>query len=176
MINGTPGRPHASIATAATTALLALVAVVVLVGGVALLLAAGGGDDPAASVQGGAVVRDAWTTPGDSAVAVYLTIENRGGDDELLGASSDAASGVRLMGGDVDMAGAGAVGVGSPRLLLPTGEIELAPGGNHLVLVGLAGPLTAGSTVPLRLDLRGAGPVRTEVEVVTPEEAADRGA
>jgi copper(I)-binding protein len=171
MINGTPGRPHASVPQAMV---LAAVAIVVLAGGVAFLLASGSGDDPAASVQGGAVVRDAWTTEGDSAVAVYLTIENRGGDDELLGASSDAASSVQLMGGNVDMTAAGGA-AGTPRLVVPTGETVLAPGGNHLMLVGLTGPLSAGSSLPLRLDLRGAGPVRTQVEVVTPEEATERG-
>lgn len=154
---------------------LLVVAVVVLAGGVALLLTGGTADDPAASVQGGAVVRDAWTTPGDSVAAVYLTVDNRGGDDRLVGASSDAATGVQLMGGDVDMAGEAGEGSGVLRLDLPTGRTELAPGGPHLMLVGLTAPLTAGATVPLRLDLAGAGPVRTQVEVVTPDEAAERG-
>lgn len=175
MINGTPGRPHASIPLAMV---LVGVAVVVLAGGVVLLLVGGADDEPAASVQGGAVVRDAWTTPGDSAVAVYLTIDNRGGADELIGASSDGAAAVQLMGADVDMAGDGGGvdgGPGALRLDLPTGPTELGPGGHHLMLVGLTAPLTAGSTVPLRLDLREAGPVRTLVEVVGPDEAAERG-
>ena len=165
--------------------MLVAVAAAVLAAGIALLLVGGADDDPAASVQGGAVVRDAWTTPGDSAVPVYLTIDNRGGADQLLGASSDAATGVRLVGGDVDMAGDGENDGGEDEgeapeplplpLDLPTGETQLRPGDHHLLLVGLSGPLTAGSTVPLRLDLRGAGRVRAEVEVVTADEAADRG-
>ena len=155
---------------------LAAVAGVVLAGGIVLLLAGGASDDPAASVQGGAAVRDAWTTPGDSAVAVYLTIDNRGGADQLIGASTDRAATVQLMDGGVDMSeGDGSRGGAAPRLDLPTGATELGPGGHHLMLVGLSAPLAAGDTVPLRLDLREAGLVRTEVEVVTPGEAADRG-
>lgn len=175
MINGTPGRPHASIPL---SMVLVVAAIVVLAGGIVVLVFGGAADEPAASVQGGAVVRDAWTTPGDSAVAVYLTIDNRGGADELIGASSDGAAGVQLMGADVDMVadGNGDGGPGALRLDLPAGPTELRPGGHHLMLVGLAAPLTEGSTVPLRLDLREAGPVRTMVEVVGPDEATERGA
>ena len=155
---------------------LAAVAVAVVVAGVALLLVGGADDDPAASVQGGAVVRGAWASSGDGATAVYLTIENRGGDDRLVGAASTAATSVQLMGGEVDMAGGDAGAPGSMRLDVPTGSTELGPGGRHLMLVGLEQPLEPGTTVPLRLDLEGAGALRTEVEVVTPEEATARAA
>ncbi|HEY8545427.1 MAG TPA: hypothetical protein VIL36_10285, partial [Acidimicrobiales bacterium] len=88
------GAPRATVPAALV---LAVVGVVLLGAGVAVLLVGVANDRPAASVQGGAVVRDAWATPGGSTAAVYLTIDNRGGADQLLGASSANATAVRLM-------------------------------------------------------------------------------
>ena len=172
-MTGAPERDRASVPMAMV---LVVVAVVILAGGVVLLLAGGSGDQPAASVQGGLDVYDAWTTSGDTATAVYLTIDNDGADDRLVGAFSDAARSVQLMGGDVDMAGGNDDdgGGGSFGLDVPTGTTELQPGARHLMFVGLDAPLEAGTTVPLRLDLENAGSVRTELEVVTPDEAATR--
>jgi len=52
---------------------------------------------------------------------------------------------------------------------LPLGagaSVELAPGGTHVMLVGLAAPLTAGAKVELTLVFAGAGEIAVEVPVV----------
>lgn len=59
-----------------------------------------------------------------------------------------------------------------PAIELPAGKtVSLAPGGLHLMLIGLARPLKPGEKVPLALTLERAGAgrtvVRVEVEVRT---------
>jgi copper(I)-binding protein len=49
---------------------------------------------------------------------------------------------------------------------LPAGETTaLQPGGLHIMLFSLQGPLVEGETYPLTLTLEAAGPVELEVQV-----------
>lgn len=54
-------------------------------------------------------------------------------------------------------------------LPLPAGSaVALAPGGNHIMLMGVANPLVAGDTVPLTLTFANARPVEVVARVGQP--------
>ena len=97
--------------------------------------------------------------------AAFLKLENRGGDDVLVSASSPAASKVEIhtmtMEGDVMKMRA------LEQLDIKAGQkLEMKPGnGAHLMLMGLKKPLVAGEKFPLTLNFRKAGKLETQVEV-----------
>jgi copper(I)-binding protein len=113
-------------------------------------------------------VVEAWaraTPPGVENGAVYCKIHNRGGADKLVGARSPAAHGAEIH------ASISANGVVEMRRIeaLPIdagASVELAPGGTHVMLVGLAAPLAAGAKVELTLVFAAAGEIAIEVPVV----------
>ena len=127
----------------------------------ALLLAAASGAFAQVKVE------QPWARPtveGQMAGGAFLKIQNVGGADRLLSASSSAAGMVQLhtmsMEGDVmKMREVEAID-------LPAGKtVELRPGGLHLMLMGLKSPLKEGSKVPLTLKFEKAGEVKVEVPV-----------
>lgn len=97
--------------------------------------------------------------------AAYLTIENSGkADDRLLEARSSVAEKVEIH--DMTMEDM----VMKMRRLddLPVeagSSVALAPGGKHIMLIGLSGPLTEGMTVSLTLVFEKAGEVAIEAPV-----------
>ena len=112
------------------------------------------------------------TAPGQSVGVVYLTLRNEGdSDDALEGADSPVADHIMLhqtmaMG---DMSGMGS-GMSHMQheyhLVIPAhGQVELKPGGHHLMLEDLEKPLVAGQVIPLDLHFQHAGKVHLEVEV-----------
>ena len=119
--------------------------------------------------QSGTVqARDAWARPtvaGQPVGGAYVQLQNTGGAaDRLLGANTSAAERVELhsmqMSGDVmRMRQVDAIE------LPPGATVELAPGGLHLMLMGLKAPLRAGERLPLVLRFEKAGEVKTELVV-----------
>lgn len=111
---------------------------------------------------------DAWARPtvaGQPVGGAYLRLQNTGGAaDRLLGASTSVAERVELhsmqMSGDVmRMRQVDAIE-------LPAGAtVDLAPGGLHLMLMGLKAPLRAGERLPLVLRFEKSGEVKTELVV-----------
>lgn len=112
-------------------------------------------------------VRDAWaraTPSGASTGAAYFTLSSPSGD-VLLGASSPVAAlaSVHEMRMDGAIMRMRAVEGGLP---LPAGQaVTLQPGGYHVMLEQLTGPLKQGQTIPLRLTFRNAPPVDLQVPV-----------
>lgn len=119
---------------------------------------------------GDLVISQAWSraTPGGAKVGGgYLTIENKGtAPDRLVGGLSDVAAKVELH--EMNMAN----GVMTMRPvdggleIAPGKTVALAPGGYHLMLVGLKAPLTQGQSVPVTLTFEKAGPVKLFLEVL----------
>jgi hypothetical protein len=112
-------------------------------------------------------VLDAWaraTPPGATVGAVYVTLEGGAVADRLTGATSDRASSVELHTvEEVD-------GIARMRPLksleIPAGtRVELAPGGRHLMLLGLESPLVAGDTLTVVLDFEVSGAKSVEVPI-----------
>jgi periplasmic copper chaperone A len=114
---------------------------------------------------------DAWARPtrGEAPGAVYLTIENKGAaDDRLVGAFTDHAAMAmvhqnELVDGVARMRMAGEINV-------PAGdEINMVPGGTHIMLEGLRAPLKTGDRFDLVLKFRNSGDRRVEVVVAEAE-------
>jgi len=80
---------------------------------------------------------------------------------------------VALMGGAADMTHV-AEGTEPIDLDVPAGTTELRPGGGHLMLQQLSGPLQPGDELEMRLTFERAGPIDVDVAVVTWDEAASR--
>jgi periplasmic copper chaperone A len=134
------------------------------------LAALGAGPVSAEQVKSGDLVLDhAWTraTPAGATVgAGYLTIENKGATpDRLVGASTPAAARVEVH--EMTMNN----GVMKMRpveggLSIPAGQsVTLAPGGYHIMLMGLKTPLKEGEKVPLTLQFDKAGKVDVTLDV-----------
>ena len=112
-------------------------------------------------------VSDAWARASVLAsrpVASYLTIESAV-EDRLLGVTTPVAGHVMIHAvekdGDVSRM------KHIETLELPTGErITLAPGGMHLMLMGLQDKLSEGTTFPMTLSFENAGEITVEVSVL----------
>ena len=112
---------------------------------------------------GGLMLSHAWAraTPGGAEIGGgYLTIENKGTAlDKLLGGSSPAAAEIELhemvMKNDVMT-----MRPVSGGLSIPPGQtITFAPGGYHIMMMGLKAPLKQGDRVPMTLQFEKAGKV-----------------
>jgi len=87
--------------------------------------------------------------------AAYLTIRNDGGEpDQLIAVSTSRAEQVQMH--TMDMANGVMVMRELPHGLTvkPGDTVKLEPGGIHLMLMGLKGPLKEGEKFPLTLTLR----------------------
>jgi periplasmic copper chaperone A len=104
------------------------------------------------------------TLPGQGGGGAYLGLRNGGTvPDRLLGASMEGATvqvhEMRMEGDVMRMREIG-------TLDLPAGAtVKLAPGGYHLMLMGLKAPLKIGEKVPLKLRFEKAGEIEVMVNV-----------
>ncbi|MBI1251991.1 MAG: copper chaperone PCu(A)C [Alphaproteobacteria bacterium] len=99
------------------------------------------------------------TARAGASTSVFLTFINHGGADRLIAASSVAAERAEIR----------APGAPTGGLALPAHRsVQLRPGGAHILLIGLSGPLAAGDGVPVRLQFERAG----LIEIVATVEAA----
>lgn len=134
----------------------------------------GGGAARAQGEGGGISVVAPWSraAPAGATGAGYMVLRNTGAAaDRLLGAETPLARRVELHtqereGEVVRMRAVETVPVPAG------GSVTLAPGGLHLMLVGLAQPLRPGGRVPLTLRFERAGAVPVELVV---EAAGARG-
>lgn len=115
------------------------------------------------------------TAEGMPTGAAFLSIRNDGDTaDRLLGASTDRAETVEIHRGVMED------GIARMRPVeaveLPAGEeVILAPGGYHLMLMGLDGALVEGTRFPLTLEFERAGEVVVEIAVEAPGAGAAGG-
>lgn len=115
-------------------------------------------------------VSDAWCRPtpnGGRVAGCYVTL-TAATDDRLVGSSSPAAATLQLheMSTEGGMMKMGEIQGGLP---LPGGQsVTLAPGGNHLMLIGLTAPLVEGATVPVTFDFATAADVTVQAAVRQP--------
>jgi len=129
--------------------------------------------------QGAAItVENPWvraTMMADGNSAAYMVLKNNGAEaDALIGAATDVATTVELhdmvMEGDVMKMRP----VSGQRLEIPArGQIELKPGGLHVMLIGLKQKLEPGATVELTLRFEKTGEVRVKAEVRAVEGMGD---
>jgi copper(I)-binding protein len=106
--------------------------------------------------------------PGAMTAAGYVTLTNTGKTaDQLIGASTPSARSASLhqsvrSGTMMRMVPVKALP------LAPRAKTAIAPGGYHLMLTGLIGPLKIGQTVPVTLQFARAGAVKTVFKVEAP--------
>jgi copper(I)-binding protein len=133
----------------------------------ALLLLASCGQQEAADIE----LSSAWARPtvGQAPGAVYLTIENKGGQpDRLTGAFTDHAAMAmvhqnEMVDGIAKMRMAGEINIPAHD------RIEMQPGGTHIMLEGLRAPLRSGDDFDLVLKFRNSKDQAVKVTVTKPE-------
>jgi copper(I)-binding protein len=138
---------------------------------VALIVAgcSSAGGSPSPSAGGSLTVTDAWARAAavvDRPGGAYLVIHNATAEpDALIGASSPAAATIEVH--ETTRDSGGMMGMHAiPRLEVAAGEsVALAPGGFHLMLIGLTGPLKVGDTIDLTLRFERAGPITVQAAV-----------
>jgi copper(I)-binding protein len=103
--------------------------------------------------------------------AGYLTIRNNGTDNDwLVAATSDLARKTELHSMTMDN---GVMRMRQVEGGIPVpagGTVTLAPGGYHIMLIGLKAPLHAGQAYDVTLDFRHAGPMTITGTAVKPAE------
>lgn len=99
--------------------------------------------------------------------AAFMVLVNPGSeDDRLIAARSPAADRVELHTHLADPTGVMRMVEVEDGFAVPAGgRHELARGGDHVMFLGLTGPLEAGGTVPLTLLFERAGEIELEVTV-----------
>lgn len=116
-------------------------------------------------------IHDAWARPSPSpmmkAGAAYAVIENAGAADRLVAARSDAADRVELhthiREGDIMRMRQ------VPDIPVPAhGDVALKPGGYHVMLMELRGPLTEGKNISVTFVFEKAGEITLSVPVGAP--------
>ena len=118
---------------------------------------------------GDLVITQAWSraTPSGAKIAGgYLTIENKGtAADRLVGGAGDIAGKVEVH----EMAMNNGVMTMRPLdkglAIEPGKTVKLAPGGYHLMMMDLKGPLKQGDKVPVTLEFEKAGKVTLSLDV-----------
>ena len=126
---------------------------------------------PALAVAAPPTATGAWaraTPPGLTVGAAYVTLTGGTKGDRLVGVKTPRASMVQI---HVTVDSNGVAGMREvDGIDLPAGRtVVLAPGGTHLMLMGLDGPLVAGQDLPLTLEFEHAG----RIEVVAKVRSAD---
>ena len=116
---------------------------------------------PLAGWAQGIEINDAWaraSVPGARSGAAYFTLRNNGPEDDvLLGAESPAAGIVQVHKTTVDDNGMMQM-EHLDEVRLPAGvELGFAPGGYHIMMIGLETALQPGLEFPLTLEFLGAG-------------------
>src|SRR5579872_2367431 len=118
---------------------------------------------------GGLVITQAWSraTPGGAKVGGgYLTIENKGtAPDRLLGGSSDVSAKVQVHQMSMNNGVMTMRPVDGGLVIEPGKTVKLTPGGLHLMLLDLKGPLKQGQKLPITLDFEKAGKVSVVFDV-----------
>ncbi len=104
------------------------------------------------------------TAPGQDTGVVYATLLSPAGD-RLLGVASPACA-MAMLHENVVSGRMTAMRPLDAGLALPAGQpVRLAPGGLHIMLMGLKQPLVAGGHVPLALSFAHAGTLTVSVPI-----------
>ncbi|MGV8997713.1 MAG: copper chaperone PCu(A)C [Parvibaculaceae bacterium] len=131
-----------------------------------VLMMAGGAAFADGAKAGSIEISGAWARPSVTKNgAAYLTLTNSGKEaDALIAVSSSVADKVAIH--DMQMDGTIMRMRALPKLPLPAGaSVTAAPGGTHIMLMGLKAPLVAGTMIKLHLTFEKAGETDISVPV-----------
>ncbi len=123
---------------------------------------------PAAALaqQDGISVENAWSRAamqGGTGV-VYMTITDQGGPDRLLSISAPVAAKAELH-ESFSQQGVAKMREVAALPITPAEPVTLAPGGYHIMLMGLKQPLKEGDSFPVTLHFEHAGAIGATVVV-----------
>ena len=144
---------------------------------ISLALFAGAAGAQLVGSPSGLQVTNAWalaTPPGIEVGAAYFVITNRGERDRLIGVSSPAAERAEVHVTTMD---------GNLMRMQRVDTVDIphgaatsfAPGGRHVMLVGLKQVLKAGAAFPLTLTFENAGSLAVQVRVQGTDRKASGG-
>ena len=122
-----------------------------------------------AADTGAIAVENAWARPtigAGTTSAAYFTMTDKGAPDRLVSAATPVAAGAELH-ETIDDKGVMKMRAVDGLALTPGKPTRLAPGGYHLMLVGLKQPLKAGESFPLTLRFEHAPEMMVNVAVQT---------
>jgi periplasmic copper chaperone A len=136
----------------------------------AAFLAVVAGPLGAAEVKiGDLVITQAWSraTPGGAKVGGgYLTITNQGlAADRLIGGTADVSAKVQVHEMAMNEGVMTMRQLDQGLVIEPGKTVKLAPGGIHLMLLDLKGPLKQGEKLPVTLEFEKAGKVSVTLDV-----------
>ena len=122
------------------------------------------------ALAGDITVSDAYaraSSPVAKSGAAFMTLRNAGDtDDRLVGVSSEAAAKVELHTHKDDGNGVMQMLHVEEGFVVPAGGMHmLERGGDHVMLMGLTGPMSQGDTVTLTLTFENAGDMVVDVPV-----------
>jgi periplasmic copper chaperone A len=111
-------------------------------------------------------VEHAWSRamPAGTTGVVYLTVTDQGAPDTLTGVASPVAASAELH-ETIDDHGVMKMRSVASLPVAPGKPLTLAPGGYHIMLMGLKHPLVAGTSFPVTLTFAKAGAVATTATV-----------
>ena len=102
----------------------------------------------------------------------YLTITNNGSsDDTLISAHTPAAARVEFHRTIIE-SGMARMRPAGELVVRPRTTLNVEPGGLHMMLVDLKGPLIEGASVPLVLRFKSAGEITVQLMIESPDAAA----
>ena len=118
---------------------------------------------------GDLVITQAWSraTPGGATIGGgYFTIENKGSTpDRLIGGSADVAGNVQVHEMSMNNGVMTMRQLDKGLVIEPGKTVKFAPGGYHLMLLDLKGPLKQGDKLPVTLEFERAGKVKLSFDV-----------
>lgn len=127
-----------------------------------VLVSCGGGDS-------GITVNEPWARSSpmmERAGAAYMVLENNSSeDDRLVSVTTDVATMAELH-ETKEVNGMMQMSPMNDGIVIPAdGQVELKPGGYHVMLMGLQKELTIGNTINLTLQFEKAGEIQITAEV-----------
>ncbi len=125
----------------------------------------------AASADSTLEIQKPWsraTPPGAMSGVVYMTIKNNGPEADSLKSVSTPASSSTMIHESVMKDGVMTMNHRMTLTIPAGGSVELEPSGLHLMLMGLAKPLKAGTTLPVTLTFDKSGPITLNVPILPP--------
>lgn len=123
---------------------------------------------PTPSAAGSVVLEDGWVKAAESGMSAAFgeIVNSTGADVTVVSVSTPASKSTELHETVQDGAGQMVMREKEGGFTVAAGEtLSLAPGGNHLMLMGLVGPLEAGDEVDLTLTLADGTSVDATVPV-----------
>lgn len=136
---------------------------------------AGPADAPCGGADG-VIASDAWVRAapdGRRMSAGYLDLCNGGADDRLIGVRFDGADAAELHITSVDDAGVARMQAAPEGIFIPAAQtVTLAPGGAHIMLIGLTSDLEPGDSASITLEFEHAAPQTLVFEVRSLADAA----